>query len=117
MVPRALEAWEQLKARGIAVKVFNVACPLDLDMEKVEEGANTGLIVAYEDHNRNSGLGVSLSMSLCSLAKPVKLVRMGVHRYGESGTPDAIMARMGLAPADVVKVIEATLASLASKME
>ncbi len=117
MVPRALEAWELLKNQGIMVKVFNVPCPLELDMEKVEEGADTGLIVTYEDHNRNSGLGVSLAMSLCNLAKPVKLVRMGVHRYGESGAPDTIMANMGLAPVDVVKVIEATLAALASKLE
>lgn len=117
MVPRALEAWEMLKARGIEVKVFNVPCPLDLDMEKVAEGAKTGVLISYEDHNRNSGLGASLSMALCSLAKPVKLVRMGVYRYGESGKPDAIMADMGMAPEDLVKVIEATLASLAEKVE
>ncbi len=112
MVPRALKAWEMLKARGITVKVFNVSCPLELDMEKVEEGAKTGFILSYEDHNRNSGLGVSLSMALCNLGRPVKLVRMGVHGYGESGKPDAIMAAMGMAPEDLVKVIEATLAIL-----
>jgi len=39
-------------------------------------------------------------------------MRMGVHGYGESGKPDAIMAAMGMAPEDLVKVIEATLAIL-----
>ena len=114
MVPRALQAWEALKSQNILVKVFNVPCPLDvhLDMEKIEEGAETGLLISYEDHNRNSGLGVSLSMALCNLAKPVKLVRVGVHTYGHSGKPDAIMADMGMGPEALVKVIQATRATM-----
>jgi transketolase len=117
MVPRALEAWEMLKNQGIQVKVFNVSCPLDLDMEKVAEGAGTGLLVSYEDHNRNTGLGASLALALCSIDRPVRLMRMGVHTYGESGEPDAIMARMGMAPEDLVRVVESALAASVMKLE
>ena len=117
MVPRALEAWEALKAKGILVKVFNVACPIDLDMEKVAEGAATGLVVSYEDHNKDTGLGVSLALALCSIDRPVRLMRLGVHAYGESGKPDQVMARMGVAPDDLVRLVESALAAKALKLE
>jgi len=117
MIPRALEAWEILKGKGIMVKLFNVACPLELDMEKVAEGAATGLVVSYEDHNRNSGLGASLALAMCSIDRPARLMRMGVHTYGESGKPDAIMARMGVASEDLVRLVESALAASATKLE
>jgi len=116
MVPRAIEAWEMLKARGIGVKVFNVSCPLDLDMEKVAEGARTGVMISYEDHNRNTGLGASLAIALSNIEKEVRLVRMGVHTYGVSGEPDAIMAKMGMAPEDLAKTVEAVLAAQSAKI-
>ncbi|RTZ91279.1 MAG: transketolase [Deltaproteobacteria bacterium] len=117
MVPHALKAWEVLMDKGISVKVFNVSCPLNLDMEKVAEGAGTGLVVSYEDHNRNTGLGATLALALCSIDRPVRMMRVGVHAYGESGKPDVIMARMGMAPEDLVRVVESALAANATKIE
>jgi len=103
---RAVEAWKQLQEKGIAVKVFNVSCPLALDMEKVREGAETGLVITYEDHNRDSGLGASLAIALLEGSGPVKFFRLGVSAYGKSGKSDALMADMGLAVENVVRTVE-----------
>jgi len=106
---RAVEAWEQLREKGIAVKVFNVSCPLDLEREKVLEGAETGLVISYEDHNRDSGLGASLAMALLEGQGTARFIRLGVSMYGKSGKSDALMADMGLAVSDVVRIVEEAL--------
>ena len=106
---RAVEAWRQLQEKGIAVKVFNASCPLDLEMEKVLEGAKTGLVISCEDHNRDSGLGASLAMALLEGPGSVKFIRLGVSMYGKSGKSDALMADMGLAVSDVVRTVEEAL--------
>jgi transketolase len=98
MTWRALQAREILKDKGILVKVFNVSCPLDLDPSAIKEGAETGLIITYEDHNIATGLGSEMAMALARARVSARLKCLGVSDYGASGKPEELFQHVGLDP-------------------
>ena len=105
MAYRALSAWEKLVRTGISTKVYHFGCPLAIDREAVLDAAETGLIVTCEDHNRESGLGSQVATVLAEERASARLVRMGVHRYGDSGKSSEVMERMGLSVDDLVRTV------------
>lgn len=109
MASRAVAAWEELKEKGISAKVFHVGCPLSLDGEALRSAAQTGLIVTYEDHNRESGLGCRAAAAIAEGGLPSRLVRLGVHRYGDSGKSVEVIRNMGLSADSLVSAIEGSL--------
>lgn len=109
MVYRAIEAWEKLKAKGISVKIFNVSAPLAIDKATIEEASKTGLVVTYEDHHWRSGLGSIVAEKMLEFGCVSKFVKLGVHRYGDSGTAEEVISLMGLSPDNLVEVIESNL--------
>ena len=110
MAYRAVEAWEKLKAKGIYAKIFNVSCPLQIDERTIREATRTGLVVTYEDHHYGSGLGSIVSEKMVKLGCMSKLVKLGVHRYGDSGTAEEVIDMMGLSTDKLVEVIRRHLA-------
>ncbi len=106
MVHRAVAAWERLREKGIEVAVWNVACPRDLDVEALKEAAATGLIVTYEDHNVETGLGSSVANALLDNGLNARLVKLGVRTYGGSGKPDELFAMQGLDVESLVKAVQ-----------
>ncbi|HDI00507.1 MAG TPA: transketolase, partial [Firmicutes bacterium] len=105
MVYRAVKAWEMLKQRGVEVKILNVPCPVDLDRDALKEAAGTGLVVTYEDHHIDTGLGASVALALAEEGLSPKFVRMGIRSYGGSGKPDELFSSQGLSPEDLVRVV------------
>ncbi|RKY58244.1 MAG: transketolase, partial [Candidatus Latescibacterota bacterium] len=105
MVYRAIQAWEMLRERGVRVRVLNVPCPVDLDREAVRQAAETGLVVTYEDHHIDTGLGSSVALALAEEGLSPKFVRMGIRTYGGSGKPDELFASQGLSPEDLVRTV------------
>jgi transketolase len=88
MVYRAVEAWQKLREKGIAVQVLNVSCLSDLDAEAVLQAAKTGTIITYEDHHADTGLGSLIAGFLAEHGLSVRFRKMGITRYGSSGKPD-----------------------------
>ncbi|MGQ9597381.1 MAG: transketolase [Thermoproteota archaeon] len=86
LVHKAIEAWRKLKESGIEAMVVNVSSPLEIDEVVLEGAAKTGVIVTYEDHNVNTGLGASVLQSIAERGYKVKVKRMGIREYGSSGT-------------------------------
>ncbi|RMG59048.1 MAG: transketolase [Deltaproteobacteria bacterium] len=110
MLHRAVKAWEILRDRGIRVKVYNLATPLEVDVDAVREAAGTGLIVTYEDHNVRTGLGNCLADVIATEGiGPVRLIKMGVTEYGGSGKPDELFQDLGLAPEELARTVEEAL--------
>ncbi len=109
MVYRALEAQRLLKEKGIEAMVVNAACPLHLDDEVMKRIVRTGVLVTYEDHHVDSGLGATVAAYLADTGTPVRFRRLGVRGYGVSGKPDELFARENLSPADLASTIEAML--------
>jgi transketolase len=110
LAPRAVKAWEILKAKGIAVKIFNVSCPLELEREKLAEGFKTGAVISYEDHHVGTGLGSRIALAAADLGLAAKFKRMGVKNYAGSGKPDDLYKTQGLSPEDLAQAVQQIIA-------
>lgn len=103
LVWKALQAAEELERKGIHAEVINVHTIKPLDRDAVLRSASkTGCVVTCEEHQRNGGLGDSIAQLLaCELPTPMEYVAVS-DSFGESGTPDQLLAKYGLDTPDVV---------------
>jgi len=104
MVAPARRAADELTQAGLSARVLNMATikPIDRDAV-VKAAAETGAIVTCEEHSVIGGLGSAVAEVLGESA-PAPLERVGVlDTFGESGTPDALLAKYRLTAADIVQ--------------
>ncbi|RLB09237.1 MAG: transketolase, partial [Deltaproteobacteria bacterium] len=106
MLWRAVKAWEILQQKAISVMVLNVSCPLEIDLELLRIAAQTGLIITYEDHNINTGLGSIVAEILLKHNIRVKLKKLGIPYYAPSGKPDELFEVSGLGINRLVEEVE-----------
>lgn len=109
----ALKAAEALEADGISAEVIDIATIKPLDEETViASAAKTGAVVVAEEHNMAGGLGEAIAGVLAAKKPtPVEYVN-GQDRFGQSGTPSALMAAYGL---DALHIAEAARKAVARK--
>lgn len=103
MVDKAMQASELLAQEGIQAAVINMHTikPLDADTI-IRQAKETGCIVTAEEHSVIGGLGSAVSEVLAE-NMPVPLIRVGTKdTFGESGEPEALLAKYGLAASDIV---------------
>lgn len=105
MTGRAVKAWELLKEQGVEAMVLSMASPSDPDLEAIARAAATGLIVTYEDHHVRTGLGSVVANALAEQGLACKLIKLGVSRYGSSGTPEELYKNQGLDPASLAATV------------
>jgi len=105
MVYRAVQAWQKLKEKGIEVQVLNISCLSDLDVRGIQAAAKTGLIVTYEDHHIQTGLGSLVANVLAEKRLGTRFRKMGITRYGSSGKPDDLYKMQGLDVESLVKTV------------
>lgn len=111
LVWKAVEAARQLSEKGISAEVINIHTIKPLDEEAVLKSVRkTRCVVTAEEHQRNGGLGDSIAQ-LLALKMPSPMEYVAVNdSFGESGTPDELMAKYGIDTADVVKAVERVIA-------
>ncbi len=109
----ALQAAEALEAEGISAEVIDIATIKPLDEEAIVASASkTGCVVVAEEHNAFGGLGEAVAGVLAAKKPtPVEFVNGG-DRFGQSGTPSALMAAYGL---DAPHIAEAAKRAIARK--
>ena len=109
----SLLAAEALEAEGIKAEVINMATIKPLDEEAIIASAKkTGAVVVAEEHNMAGGLGEAVAGVLArELPTPVVFVN-GEDKFGQSGTPSALMAAYGL---DAPHIAEAAKKAIAKK--
>ena len=109
----ALQAAEALEAEGISAEVIDIATIKPLDEEAIVASASkTGCVVVAEEHNAFGGLGEAVAGVLAAKKPtPVEFVNGG-DRFGQSGTPSALMAAYGL---DAPHIAEAAKKAIARK--
>jgi transketolase len=109
----ALQAAEALEAEGISAEVIDIATIKPLDEEAiVASAAKTGCVVVAEEHNAFGGLGEAVAGVLAARKPtPVEFVNGG-DRFGQSGTPAALMQAYGL---DAQHIAEAAQKAIARK--
>jgi transketolase len=107
LVIKALMAVEILAAKGIDAEIINIHTIKPLDEQAILTSvAKTACAVACEEHQMAGGLGDSIAQTLVRHC-PMPLEYVGVKdSFGESGTPDELMAKYGLEVADVVNAAE-----------
>ncbi len=101
----AVEATEELEKAGISVDLVNIHTIKPLDTEAILASVGkTGCVVTCEEHMRNGGLGDSIAQ-LLSQCCPAPQEYIAVDdKFGESGTPEALMTKYGL---DAPHIVEA----------
>ena len=104
LVWEALQAAEQLEAKGISAEVINIHTIKPLDEAAILKSvAKTGCVITAEEHNILGGLGESVARVLVQ-NNPVPQEFVAVQdSFGESGTPDQLMEKYGLNAAAIVK--------------
>ena len=91
-VSEALKAQEELKTKGINVRVVDVHTikPIDEDMI-IKCAKETKRLISIEDHSTIGGLGSAISEVLTS-KYPAKLERMGINdTFGKSGKAEELL--------------------------
>jgi len=111
LVWEALQAAETLEAEGIKAEVINIHTIKPLDTKAIIDSvAKTKCVVTAEEHMLNGGLGDSVAQVLGRfLPTPIEMV--GVNdTFGESGTPEELMAKYGLNAEAIVKAAKKAIA-------
>ncbi|MFM7014910.1 MAG: transketolase family protein [Bacteroidota bacterium] len=105
LVWKAIEAGEQLAAKGISAEIINIHTIKPIDEESILKSvAKTKCVVSCEEHNRFGGLGDAVAQVIIK-SNPVPQEYVAVNdSFGESGTPDQLMTKYGL---DTINIVEA----------
>lgn len=111
MVWPSLQAAEILSQKGLEVRVENMHTIKPLDTEAIRNAAReTGAIVTVEEHMLQGGLGELIAHTL-ACEQPCPMESLGIQdRFGQSGTPDALLQHYGLTPEAIVRRVEAVVA-------
>ncbi|MDG1040795.1 MAG: transketolase C-terminal domain-containing protein, partial [Polaribacter sp.] len=111
LVWEALQASEQLEAKGISAEVINIHTIKPLDEAAILKSvAKTGCVVTAEEHNKYGGLGESVARCLASnTPTPQEFVAVN-DSFGESGTPAQLMEKYGLNDKSIVVAAEKVIA-------
>ena len=109
----SLLAAEALEAEGIKAEVINMATIKPLDEEALIKSAQkTGAVVVSEEHNLAGGLGEAVAAVLARECPTPMVFVSGQDKFGQSGTPSALMAAYGL---DAPHIAEAAKKAIAKK--
>lgn len=107
LVWKSIEAVRQLEEEGVSVDLINIHTIKPLDEEAILDSVSkTGRVVTAEEHQRNGGLGDAVAQLLARrLPGPMEYVAVN-DSFGESGTPDQLMAKYGIDTPDVVAAVK-----------
>lgn len=105
-VPMALEAAEQLAAKGISAEVLNVSCLKPLDGETlIQSASKTGRVITIEEHNVIGGLGSVVSECLMK-SHPIKMEMIGIQdTFAETGPYDELLEKYGISVDNIIEEI------------
>jgi len=113
LVWKAIEAGKILEATGVNVEVINIHTIKPLDVAAIVESiSKTGCAVTCEEHNIIGGMGDCIAQ-VAATHYPIPIEYVGTKdTFGESGTPNQLLAKYGL---DTPNIVEAAKKVLARK--
>lgn len=105
-VPEAIKAMEELKEKGVNVRVIDMHTIKPIDKEIIIKSAKeTKKIITVEDHNIIGGLG-SAVCEVLSENYPTQVVRMGINdRFGISGKAEELLKCFEIDKDSIIKKI------------
>ena len=109
VLDRVLAAAEVLKEQGVNVTVADINILYGKNPSKIlETMEKSDLIVTIEDHNINGGLGSYISRLACE-NKPVRVKRIALESFAESGPAKELGDKYGFSPAGIAATVQETL--------
>ena len=96
LVHKAVAASDALLACDIHAGVLNISCPGSIDLASIREACETGVVVTYEDHLVQSGIGSLVAGVIAENELRCRFKRMGIVSYGKSCNPDEQYKFQGL---------------------
>lgn len=110
LVAYAMDAVKTLATLGVSAELINIHTIKPLDEEIIlDSAAKTGCMVTAEEHQRHGGLGDSVAQ-LLARRRPTPQEYVAVNdRFGESGTPEQLLAKYGLGTSDIVHAAQSVL--------
>jgi transketolase len=108
-VYEALKACDELKARGVGIRVIDLYCvkPLDTAALKEQVQATGSRLVTVEDHYAEGGLGEAVLAALAEAGVPLTAVRrLAVDRVPHSGKPEELLDAFGISARRIVEAVE-----------
>jgi transketolase len=110
LVWNSIEAARILANEGISCEVINIHTIKPLDAATILDSVSkTRAVVTAEEHQKAGGLGSAVA-ELLSAKMPTPQEFVAVNdTFGESGTPDQLMAKYGLGIDDVANAVRAVL--------
>ena len=109
VLDRVLAAADLLKEQGINVTVADINILYGKDPSKIlDVMAKTSQIVTVEDHNINGGLGSYISR-LATENQSVKVKRIALTDFAESGPAKELADAYGYAPEKIAATVKETL--------
>ena len=118
-VGKMLEACEAI-APSLGATVWDVRCVKPLDVEMLRDAAAHRLVVTVEDGIRTGGIGMQIQDAIAGLsdsrACPPVLILGLPSEFLPHGSPDQILADLGLDAAGILHSTEAALARLTSPL-
>ncbi len=110
LVWKSIEAAKALEEKGISCEVINMHTIKPLDVNAILKSvAKTKCVVTAEEHMIAGGLGESVAQVLVTNTPfPQEFVAVN-DTFGESGTPDELMAKYNIDTPDVIAAVEKVL--------
>ncbi len=110
LVWKAIEAGKILEATGVSVEVINIHTIKPLDVAAIVESIKkTGCAVTCEEHNIIGGLGDAIAQ-VAATHFPIPIEYIGTQdTFGESGTPNQLLAKYGLDTPNIVEAAKKVL--------
>ncbi|NBV08200.1 MAG: transketolase family protein [Flavobacteriia bacterium] len=111
LVWKSIEAAEALKNIGVSAEVINMHTIKPLDQDAILKSLQkTKCVVTAEEHMRNGGLGDAVAQVLAQhMPSPQEFVAVN-DTFGESGTPNELLAKYGLETQDIVSAVKKVMA-------
>ena len=108
----ALNACDQLQAKGTSIRVIDLYCvkPLDVVALAGNVRATGGKLITVEDHYREGGLGEAAIAALCEAGVALTAVRrLAVDRVPHSGPANELLDAFGISARHIVAAAEQLL--------
>jgi transketolase len=105
----ALKAYDELKAKGVAIRVIDLYCvkPIDATALGEQVRATGGRVVTVEDHYPEGGLGEAVIAALVAGSVPLTGVRqIAVRGVPHSGKPDELLDAFGISARHIVGAVQ-----------
>lgn len=100
----ALKAHEELKKKGILVRVVDCYSIKPIDVKTLKQCSNETkkqLIITVEDHFEHGGLGDFVQSAVSS--EGIRVEKMAVTKIGRSGTKEELLDYVGISAKHIVK--------------